>query len=83
MAAEQPSQERPASFPDLSQKPENLHQRITTSADDEELDPLVENLGDGCGRLYARLEVGARPGCRSGPAVAAGAALGGPRPPFH
>lgn len=40
------------------EKPANLHQRLTTSADDEEVDPLVEQLGGGCGKLYAQLEVG-------------------------
>jgi hypothetical protein len=45
--------------PFLAEKPANLHQRLTTAADDEEYDPLVEGLGD-CKKLYAQLEVGPR-----------------------
>jgi hypothetical protein len=48
------AQKQQPPFP--GEKPANLHQRITTSADDEDFDPLVEGLGD-CKRLYAQLEV--------------------------
>ncbi|GAB4816817.1 hypothetical protein N2152v2_003863 [Parachlorella kessleri] len=41
--------------PPLQERPANLHQRVTSSPDDEEFDPLVETLGD-CKRLYAKLE---------------------------
>ncbi|EFN57841.1 hypothetical protein CHLNCDRAFT_143287 [Chlorella variabilis] len=39
--------------PDLSQRPKNLHQRITV-ADDEEVDPLLEQTG--CVKPYTALE---------------------------
>ncbi|KAI7842162.1 hypothetical protein COHA_004185 [Chlorella ohadii] len=42
-----------AQVPDLSQRPENLHQRLT-SPDDEEVDPLLEQTG--CARPYTVLE---------------------------
>lgn len=45
---------RMAQAPDLSQKPANLHQRIT-SPDDEEVDPLLEQTG--CVAPYTALEV--------------------------
>lgn len=37
----------------LAQKPQGLHQRLTT-ADDEEVDPLLEQTG--CARPYTQLE---------------------------
>ncbi|KAL4434208.1 hypothetical protein ABPG75_000649 [Micractinium tetrahymenae] len=39
--------------PDLSQKPANLHQRLT-QPDDEEVDPLLEQTG--CAKPYTALE---------------------------
>lgn len=41
----------------MSQKPAT-HQRVTESAEQEEFDPVVEDLGKDCGKLYAKLEVG-------------------------
>ena len=35
---------------------QELHQRLT-QPDDEELDPVVAQLGNDCGRIYAKLEV--------------------------
>ena len=35
---------------------QNPHKRITTGEDDEDIDPLVDQ--QGCGRVYAKLEVG-------------------------
>ena len=43
--------------PPFQERPANLHQRVTSSPNDEDFDPLVETLGD-CKRLYAKLEVG-------------------------
>lgn len=45
----------PQKPPFPGEKPANLHQRITTSPDDDEEDPLLEGLGD-CKRIYAQLE---------------------------
>ena len=39
--------------PNLSQKPGNLHQRLTTPGD-EEVDPLLEQTG--CAATYTELE---------------------------
>lgn len=39
------------------EKPAKLHQRITSSPEDDEYDPLLEGLGDGCAKVYAQLEV--------------------------
>ena len=37
--------------------PHELHKR-RTQPDDQELDPVVQQLGQDCGSLYAKLEVG-------------------------